>query len=333
MSRDEQGALRRPRAEDVHRLEFTVDWPPGHSGAYLVGGEEPVLVDAGVPGDRGGRELRDALAPLGYDAADIDHVLVTHPHSDHVGQVTTVLEAGDATVYAPAGIRPRLDRPTDDLAAGVRSTAVEAGMAGQRADEAVKEAVNSLMRDRTLLPTDEIDVDLAYGETADVGGLEVETIHTPGHQVDHACFQVTAADDHDGDLLFGGDMVILPFRSAALDVGIDEGAYGAVEDFYAAYDRLEGRDIAEVYPGHGPVFTEYDEAIRTSVEDLDSTVGDVHDTLADLEPATPFEVGRERGGEDMTAVMLDTIGALGYLEDEGRATFDLEDGVRVYRTV
>jgi len=329
MRRSERDAARLATPADVHQLEFGIDWPPGHAAAYLLDCEEPVLVDAGVPGDRGEDELRAELDAVGYGPGDVDHVLVTHPHSDHVGQVTTVLEAGDATVYAPEDVRPRLDSATDDLAASVRSTAMEAGMSGQRADGAVKDAVNSLMRDRNLLPTDEIDVDLSYGETVRVAGHAVEVVHTPGHQADHACFQVAGRD---GDLMFGGDMTILPFRSAALDVGIDEGAYDSVRGFYTAYDRLEGRDVAEAYPGHGPVFTDYERAIDSSVADLDEMVEDVHETLAVLEPATPIEVGQERAGEHLTAALLDTIGALGYLDGHGRVTYDLVEGVRRYRT-
>lgn len=331
MSQEEQAGEGRPASpEDVHRLEFTVDWPPGHAAAYLLDCEEPVLFDAGVPGDRGERELTEALDPLGYDPADIDHVLVTHPHSDHVGQVTTVLDAGDATVYAPEGVRPRLDRATDDLASGVRSTAVEAGMEGRRADEAVKDAVNSLMRDRNLLPTEEIDADLAYGETYEIAGFAVEVIHAPGHQADHACFQVAGRD---GDLMLAGDMVIEPFRSAALNVGIDRGVYDSIDQFYGTYDRLSGRDVAEVYPGHGPIFTGYEAAVASSVDDLDGMVKHVYDTLAELEPATPVEVGMERAGDHLTASLLDTIGALGHLEGEGRVAHELtEEGVREYST-
>lgn len=326
---ERERATRLADPDDVHRIEFAVDWPPGHAAAYLLDCDEPVLVDAGVPGDRGEDELRERFDELGFEPGDVDHLLVTHPHSDHVGQVTTVLEAGDPTVYAPEGVRPRLNRATDNLAASVRSTAMEAGMSGQRADSAVKDAVNSLMRDRNLLPPEEIDVDLSYGETYEIASHTVEVIHTPGHQVDHACFQVAGRDD---DLMFGGDMTIEPFRSAALNVGIDEGAYDSIRDFYAAYDRLSGRDIAAAYPGHGPVFTNYEAAIASSVEDLDGMVEHVYETLADLEPATPIEVGQERAGNHLTAALLDTIGALGHLDDEGRVTCELVDGVREYRT-
>ena len=61
---------------DVHRIEFTVDWPPGHVAAYLVGGPEPLLIDAGMAGDRGRRELDAGIEAAGYDVADVSHLLL-----------------------------------------------------------------------------------------------------------------------------------------------------------------------------------------------------------------------------------------------------------------
>lgn len=58
----------------VRRVEFGMEWPPGHVAAYLLDADEP---------------------------ADIEHVLLTHPHVDHIGQVQTVIDEGDPEVYAP----------------------------------------------------------------------------------------------------------------------------------------------------------------------------------------------------------------------------------------
>lgn len=46
----------------VHRLEFSVDWPPWHAAAFLLEADDPVLVDAGVPGSTGEEEIREGLA-------------------------------------------------------------------------------------------------------------------------------------------------------------------------------------------------------------------------------------------------------------------------------
>ncbi|MFT4882229.1 MAG: glyoxylase-like metal-dependent hydrolase (beta-lactamase superfamily II), partial [Salinirussus sp.] len=108
-----------PSLDGVVRIEFEVDWPPGHAVAWLVDGPEPVLVDAGAPGETATETLADALDTHGYGLGDIDHLVVTHPHSDHVGQVPTLLEAG-ARLYAPGPALEQLRRDPEDLEAAVR---------------------------------------------------------------------------------------------------------------------------------------------------------------------------------------------------------------------
>ena len=225
----------------------------------------------------------------------------------------------------------RLRRSTDDLASGVRRTARQSGFDEDQLDGAVKEAVDSLRRSRRLLPPDEVDVALDFGTGFTVADHRFEAIHTPGHQADHACFQV-ATDDR--ALLFAGDVLIQSFRAGAINVGIDTEAYDAIVQFYAAYDRLAGRDIARVFPGHGPVFTDYEATIARSRRDLDDLLDSVEGSLDALSSATPLRLAQERAsGGRLTHVLLDTIGALGCLDSRGRATFDVEDGVRRYRCV
>ena len=317
--------------EWVHRLEFTVDWPPGHAAAYLLDGSEPILVDAGTPGERGTDELETGLAAHGYAPEDIAHLLVTHPHGDHMGQVTTVLERADPVVYAPRPMLARLRRATDDLAAGVRRTARESGFDGDQLDEMIDQAVDSLQRSRRLLPPSDVDVPLEYGETFIVAGHRFETIHTPGHQAEHVCFQVST---NIADLLFAGDVLIRSFRAGALNVGLDAGAYHAISAYYAAYDRLSGRDIEYVFPGHGPVFNDYEATIARSRRNLNELLDDVERTLRSLPSATPLRLAQERAeGKGFTHILLDTVGALGCLDTNGRVTYGNDDGVRRYRYV
>ncbi len=58
-----------------------------------------VLVDCGF----GPRELARRLARLGIEAGDIDAILVTHEHSDHVGGVARSAERHGIAVHATAG--------------------------------------------------------------------------------------------------------------------------------------------------------------------------------------------------------------------------------------
>ena len=319
----------RPASVAVHRLEFSVDWPPWHAAAFLVEADEPVLVDAGVPGATGEEELRDGLAEHDRRPEDVAHVLLTHPHSDHIGQVPTLREAG-AAVHTPRMTHERLSRDPADLAAGVRETGEGAGLGPEELDEHVERALSSLERNRRLMPPDGIDHAFAYGEPFEVAGLTVEPIHTPGHQEGHACFELALEE---GTALFSGDVLIEPFRAAALNVGLDRGAYDALEDFYAAYDRLDRHDADWVYPGHGYPFTDYRGVLERSRGALDDLLADVRGTVAEVGPASPLAVTRARVDRlDHPAPLLDTLGALGTLDRRGEVTYEPRDGVRQYRS-
>jgi glyoxylase-like metal-dependent hydrolase (beta-lactamase superfamily II) len=318
------------RSDEVHRIEFDIEWPPWTAAAYLVAGEEPTLVDAGVPGEGGREDLIDGLADHGFDLGDVDHVLLTHPHSDHLGQVPALQEAG-ATVYAAERTLNRLRRSEEDLETGVRETAHAVGLDEERVAAQVDRALDSLRRNRRLLPPDEVDVGFTFGDRFEVGGRSVTPLHTPGHQADHVAFALDLGDER---VLFSGDVLVEPFRAAALDVGLDRGADEAVGHFYGAYDRLDDHTFDRVYPGHGPVFDAYDAVLAASRERLDEMVADVFDAVPTAETASPVAVTETRGKRlDPPAAMLDTIGALGYLDDQGRITHESSDGVWRYRRV
>ena len=73
--------------------------------AWLALGERTVLVDAGsMPG------VVDVVREY---ADDLDAVVLTHQHGDHVGQLDAILDAFDAELAARAG-HPRRDTELED---------------------------------------------------------------------------------------------------------------------------------------------------------------------------------------------------------------------------
>ncbi|QLG50156.1 MBL fold metallo-hydrolase [Natrinema halophilum] len=310
----------------VSRLDFDIEWPPKHAAAYIIEDPAPIVIDAGDPEKRAEMTIREGLAASDYDLSDVEAVVVTHPHSDHIGQVPLLREAG-ATVYAPQPVLEQLDRDEDDLADGVREIGRSAGYHGEAIDREVERAQSSLRRNRKLLAPNEA-VSFEHGESFTVAGREFEAIHTPGHQVHHASLVI---ERRGRKLLFSGDALIEPFRPGAINVGLDHGAYEAVDAFHRALDRLEGRDVDRVYPGHGPIFDDNEGVIANTRVGLESLTDATLEAVEAVGPATPREITRHRTGEARhPAQLLDTLGALGTLERRNWIRFEDRDGVRYY---
>lgn len=68
--------------------------PTGTTNAYVIGCEPAVLLDPGARADTLDRVVEER---------EVDHVLVTHHHPDHVGAVAHYAEVANATVWARRG--------------------------------------------------------------------------------------------------------------------------------------------------------------------------------------------------------------------------------------
>jgi glyoxylase-like metal-dependent hydrolase (beta-lactamase superfamily II) len=327
MSETETGG--QETTDSIARIECSVDWTPGHVATYLIDAGEPILVDAGMVGERAQEELESGLAEHGYALADVEHLIVTHPHTDHIGQVNAVLAANEPTVYAPSTVEARFERDPDDLEATVRQNAAAAGLPEQPRERAVEMSVDSLERDSDLLSVDTVDHWIERGATIEVGPVTMTAIHAPGHQADHLCYEA----DVDGErVLLSGDMAISAFRSVALHTGFDHGYEDAIDAYYTALDRLGGRPIDRVFPGHGPVHGDFAATIEAHRESLDELLDRTQAVLDDERPKSVMDVALERSGaKNIEYLLIETAGALAKLARDGEAAVTTDDeGVHQY---
>jgi hydroxyacylglutathione hydrolase len=139
--------------------------------ARAAGSERLVVVDPGEEAER-------ILAKVAELGGEVEAVLLTHTHFDHVGAVAAVARATGAPVYCPEIEVPVL------------------------AD------INSY-----LLPgfgpfeSCEADETVAGGETLELAGLELDVIFTPGHSPGHVTYSARGEEAiFSGDVLFQGSV-------------------------------------------------------------------------------------------------------------------------------
>jgi hydroxyacylglutathione hydrolase len=136
------------------------------------GSDKVLVVDPGEEAER-------ILAEIEGMGGEIEAILVTHCHFDHIGAVTPVARASGAPVYCP-----ELEVP---VLADIMAFVPYAGFGpyeSYEADETVK-----------------------GGETLELAGLEIDVIFTPGHSPGHVTYSVREeAAIFSGDVLFQGSV-------------------------------------------------------------------------------------------------------------------------------
>jgi metallo-beta-lactamase class B len=90
----------------------------GIAAILIVGPDGHVLIDSGTEG--GSKVVEDNIAALGFSIDDVEAILTSHEHFDHVGGIERLQKMSGATVYTSAEAAPVLrtgkDNPRDPQA-------------------------------------------------------------------------------------------------------------------------------------------------------------------------------------------------------------------------
>ncbi len=126
-----------------------------------------------------GEESERILAAVAASGAEVEAILLTHCHFDHIGAVAPVAAATGAPVYCP-----ELEVP---LLADIMSFVPWAGFGPYESYDA--------------------DQTVKGGETLELAGMELDVIFTPGHSPGHVTYSVRGEDAlFSGDVLFQGSV-------------------------------------------------------------------------------------------------------------------------------
>jgi hydroxyacylglutathione hydrolase len=164
-----------------------------------------------------GEEAERILATAG-EMGEVEAILLTHCHFDHIGAVAPVAAATGAPVYCP-----KLEVP---LLADIMRFVPWEGFGPYESYDA--------------------DETVAGGETLELAGLELDVIFTPGHSPGHVTYSVRGEPAiFSGDVLFQGSVgrVDLP------------GGHGPtlIESIGALLDTHPDETV--VHPGHMGITT------------------------------------------------------------------------------
>jgi len=225
-------------APGVHRIEdsFT-NW-------YLVeDGDRITVVDAGLP--TSWRSFQDALARLGRRADDVDALVLTHGHFDHIGFAERVRADLGIPVYVHEDDVPLTRLP--------RRYAFERRRSRYFATQVrAFPIVAAFLRNRAWWPKPVAEVVRYRRGTLPVPGAP-QVVPTPGHTIGHCALHLP-----DRDAVIAGDALVTldPYTARRGPCLVARAATADSERNLATLDALAETGALRVLVGHGEPWTQ-----------------------------------------------------------------------------
>jgi len=293
--------------------------------AWLFKDPVPTLIDCGEKTDKLWHALLNGLKINGLGINDIERVIITHAHLDHMGMANKVTEHSNATIWVSeyaydwaVDLKTMLDRRTDAIER-VTSAHYSSGITKKFFDF----NYNQLAPYWDEIPKDRIKVFPMEG-TLDIGGDDWDIIHTPGHCINQTCFY----NPKNGYFL-SADMLFKMIPSPIIDAGL-QAPYTREKSLVrqlASYEKIAQLNITKAFPGHFSAFDNIQEVIKKQVGRIHTKKEKCFDLIKNgmtnaLDIANAVYPNRIN---NPTLFMV--VGFLDILQEEGRIEGIMKDGL------
>jgi glyoxylase-like metal-dependent hydrolase (beta-lactamase superfamily II) len=220
-------------ADGVYRLGAAlVNWFIIEEGGKLT------VVDCGNPNQY--QQLPDALATMGRSMGDVEAIVLTHAHGDHLGSAARIKQESAGTVY--------VHEDDEALATGKAHRQYERHFARDLGHGYAWKSLLFFMRGGATKAPPVAGAGLFVdGTVLDVPGSP-RVVHTPGHTDGSSCLVLA-----ERGVVFTGDaLVTLSIVSGDTGPKIMPGSFNADSPAsLASLEKLRAVDAELLLPGHG----------------------------------------------------------------------------------
>jgi glyoxylase-like metal-dependent hydrolase (beta-lactamase superfamily II) len=317
----------------IHRIAVPTPFAVGRVNVYLIEDDPLTLVDAGPNSGTSFDELQRGIAELGHRLEDIELVILTHQHIDHLGLVSLVAQRSGADVAAIDVAVPFVENYSEEA---------------QKDDAFAREVMlrNGIPEDVVSALTSVSQAFRAWGARADVtrvlrDGEEMRfrdrTLHVhhrPGHSPTDTVFH-----DRDRRILIAGDHLLGHISSNPLITRPTDGSTERAQALVAYLRSLEATremDVELVLPGHGDPITDHRSLIDERFTLHRRRAEKIHRLIAER-PRTAYEIAQALWGNVAVTqaylTLSEVLGHVDLLTGDGRAREVDRDGTSVFESV
>jgi len=318
--------------DGVTMIELPTAFPVGPVNVYLIEADKLTLVDTGPDGEDTWRLLNQALAEHGYSIHDIEQIVLTHHHVDHVGMLQRILQVRPVPVYGHPSCRPWLrqeeafrQRQRDFVLSFYRESGVPEDLWGYfpRFQAYIEKFIGK----------SDITAPLQDGEPVP-GMPEWTVLETKGHAQSH----IVLFRQRDGVLLAGDHIIQHISSNAVVEVPAEPGEERAkpLLQYRENLRKCADLPVSVALSGHGKPVTDVPALVDLRLAKMDERAAKIKRLLA-AGATTAFEVARamfpDKYEQELTLTLSEVVGHLDLLLARGEIVQERYGEIVHYRPV
>lgn len=321
-------ALARAAEAGIHCLAVPTPFAVGRVNTYLIEDEPLTLVDSGPNSGKSLDELERLLGERGRTIEDLELVIITHQHIDHLGLVDIIARRSGADVAALDAFVPVIENFGEDSERDDEFAAEL--MLRHGIPEDVVHALRSVSRSfRAWGSKAKVTRPLRDGEKLRFRDRTLEVLHRPGHSPSDTLFW-----DAERRILIAADHLIKhvssnPLITRPLDGGSERTQ--ALVTYLESLAKTREMPAEVVLSGHGEPITDHVALIDERFSMHARRAEKIHALIAE-QPRTAYELAQALWGNvAVTQAFLtlsEVVGHVDLLINAGRVR-EVEDGTVV----
>ena len=313
----------------IHRLALPTPFLVGRVNCYLIEDDPLTLVDTGPNSGKSLDELQRALSDHGYSIEDLELIVITHQHMDHLGLLEILGRRSNAEVAAFHTLTGYLRNFGESATADDEFSQALMRRHGVPSDMAlVLGSVGAAFR--AFGSSGQVTRELHDGDTLQLRDRRFEVFHRPGHSPSDTIFW-----DEERAILIAGDHLLAHISSNPL-VSRPLTGTGESDRPHALINYMDSMRATRELPaqlvlaGHGDPITDHAALIDERFRMHQRRARKIFGMLA-AGPCTAYEIAvRMWGNVAVTQAYLtlsEVLGHLDLLALEGRIHEIDDDGV------
>ncbi|MBE3558956.1 MAG: MBL fold metallo-hydrolase [Ktedonobacteraceae bacterium] len=322
-------------ADNIFRICVPVPFPLRTVNIYILKGRDGwVLFDTAIGTEEVRAAIRRELQQLALRLEELQAIVLSHAHPDHIGLSGPFQQQSSAPVY----MHPIDEAILQEFWSGKHPrTFTQMNRFfephGLPQDPAYPPQVPpEVLRRLTIVPPHEAFTLVGDGEERELAGEHYQVLWVPGHSDGHICLFRA----RDGVLLAADH--VLPRITPNVGLYSEQARANPLEDYLRSLRKVERLPASIVLPGHGDPFEDLAGRVRELIEHHSQREQEILSLLA-RRPQPAYQLTKQLFGQRLNTqdawrmALAETLSHLEYMRYAGHVTQQMHDGLILYAAV